>query len=353
MSKSGQAATARPVSARWESVKLLLIATVLLLCIFVAASISLANGIPKLSIGEAWGILWGDEAERLARLTVRELRAPRVALAILSGAALGLAGAMMQDGLRNPLAGPELLGVASGASLVVAVFTLFQLPLPLALYPWAALTGGLLAGTVVIIAARRARSPLQVVLVGVAVTAFINACIIALISLAGTSGSVLVLFYFLLGSLANRTWEYFWIAAPWVAVCLPLGLLLARPLNTLRLGDYAAQSLGMRVGRVRALVLLLGAGLVAAVVAVTGPIGWIGLLAPHLSRRALRSEDPRKVLAFSALMGAALLTMADVGAKFAIAPAETPVGLWTAALGGPILLLLLRDRILRSDHHGD
>ena len=342
----------RPVSVRWEHVKLILIAAGLLLCIFVAASLSLANGIPKLSMAEAWGILWGEEAERLARLSVRELRAPRVALAILSGAALGLAGTMMQDSLRNPLAGPELLGVASGASLAVAVVTLFQVPLLLVLHPWAALTGGLLAGAVVIIAAKGARSPLQVVLVGVAVAAFINACIIALISLAGTSGSVLVLFYFLLGSLANRTWEHVWIVVPWVGICLPLGLLLARPLNALRLGDQAAQSLGMRVGRVRTLVLLLGTGLVAAVVAVTGPIGWIGLLAPHLSRRALRSEDPRKVLALSALTGAALLTMADVGAKLAIAPAETPVGLWTAALGGPVLLLLLRNRILGSEHRG-
>ena len=341
------------MSTQWEPVKLLLIATVLLLCIVVAASLSLANGIPKLSMAEAWGILWGEEAERLAQLSVRELRAPRVALAILSGAALGLAGAMMQDGLRNPLAGPELLGVASGASLAVAIVTLFQVPLLLVFYPWAALAGGLLAGAVVIVAAKGARSTLQVVLIGVAVAAFINACIIALISLAGTSGSVIVLFYFLLGSLANRTWEHVWIVAPWVAVCLPLSLLLARPLNTLRLGDHAAQSLGMRVGRVRTLVLLLGAGLVAAVVAVAGPIGWIGLLAPHLTRRALRSEDPRKVLAFSALMGVALLTMADVGAKLAIAPGETPVGLWTAALGGPVLLLLLRDRILRSGHERD
>ena len=341
------------MSTRWEPVKLLLIATGLLLCVFVAASLSLANGIPKLSMAEAWGILWGEEAERLAQLSVRELRAPRVALAVISGVALGLAGAMMQDGLRNPLAGPELLGVASGASLAVAVVTLFQVPLLLVFYPWAALTGGLLAGSVVIFAAKGARSTLQVVLIGVAVTAFINACIVALISLAGTSGSVLVLFYFLLGSLANRTWEHVWIVAPWVAVCLPLGLLLARPLNTLRLGDHAAQSLGMRVGRVRTLVLLVGAGLVAAVVAVTGPIGWIGLLAPHLTRRVLRSEDPRKVLAFSALTGAALLTMADVGAKLAIAPAETPVGLWTAVLGGPVLLLLLRNRILRSDHERD
>ena len=338
------------MSIRWEPVKLILIATGLLLCIVVAASLSIANGIPKLSMAEAWGILLGEEAERLAQLTVRELRAPRVVLAILSGAALGLAGAMMQDGLRNPLAGPELLGVAAGASLAVAVVTLFQFPLLLVFHPWVALTGGLLAGTVVIIAAKGARSPLQVVLIGVAVAAFINACIIALISLAGTSGSVLILFFFLLGSLASRTWEHVWIVAPWVAVCLPLGLLLARPLNTLRLGDHAAQSLGMRVGRVRTLVLLLGAGLVGAVVAVTGPIGWIGLLAPHLSRRALRTEDPRKVLAFSGLMGAALLTMADVGAKLAIAPAETPVGLWTAVLGGPVLLLLLRDRILQSVH---
>ena len=350
MSRSSQAATARPVSTRWELIKLLLIATGLLLCIVVAASLSLANGIPKLSMAEAWGILWGEEAERLALVSVRELRAPRVALGILSGAALGLAGAMMQDGLRNPLAGPELLGVASGASLAVAVVTLFQIPLLLVFHPWVALTGGLLAGAVVIVAAKGARNTLQIVLIGVAVASFINACIIALISLAGTSGSTLVLFYFLLGSLANRTWEHVWIVAPWVAICLPLGLLLARPLNTLRLGDHAAQSLGMSVGRVRTLVLLLGAGLVAAVVAVAGPIGWIGLLAPHLTRRALRSEDPRKVLAFSALMGTALLTMADVGAKLAIAPAETPVGLWTVVLGGPVLLLLLRDRILRSDH---
>ena len=350
MSRSSPAATAGPVSTRWDLIKLLLIATGLLLCIVLAASLSLANGIPKLSMGEAWGILWGEEAERLAQLSVRELRAPRVALGILGGAALGLAGAMMQDGLRNPLAGPELLGVASGASLAVAVVTLFQVPLLLVFHPWVALTGGLLAGAVVIIAAKGARNTLQIVLIGVAVAAFINACIIALISLAGTSGSTLVLFYFLLGSLANRTWEHVWIVAPWVAVCLPLGLLLARPLNTLRLGDHAAQSLGMSVGRIRTLVLLLGAGLVAAVVAVAGPIGWIGLLAPHLTRRALRSEDPRKVLAFSALMGTALLTMADVAAKLAIAPAETPVGLWTAVLGGSVLLLLLRDRILRSDH---
>ncbi|MDD9996062.1 MAG: iron chelate uptake ABC transporter family permease subunit, partial [Dehalococcoidia bacterium] len=265
------------MSTRWEPVRLVLIATGLLLCIAAAASLSLAKGIPALSIPEAWGILRGDEAERLAQLAVRELRAPRVVLAIISGAALGLAGAMMQDGLRNPLAAPELLGVASGASLAIAIVTLFQVPLLLVLHPWVALAGGLLAGAVVIIAARGARSPLQVVLVGVAVTVLINACIIALISLAGTSGSVLVLFFFLLGSLANRTWEHVWIVAPWVAVCLPLGLLLARPLNTLRLGDHAARSLGVGVGRVRTLVLILGAGLVAAVVAVTGPIGWIGL----------------------------------------------------------------------------
>ena len=338
------------MSARWEPFKILLIVAGLLLCIVAAASVSLANGIPQLSMAEAWGILWGEDAELLPRLAVRELRAPRIVLAILSGAALGLAGAMMQDSLRNPLAGPELLGVASGASFAVAVLTIFQAPLLLVFHPWVALMGGLLAGGVVIIAAKGARSPLQVVLVGVAVTAFINACIVALISLAGTGGSVLVLFFFLLGSLANRTWEHVWIVAPWVAVCLPLGLMLARPLNTLRLGDHAAQSLGMSVGRVRTLVLLLGAGLVAAVVAVTGPIGWIGLLAPHLTRRALRSEDPRKVHILSALMGAALLTMADVGAKLAIAPAETPVGLWTAVLGGPVLLLLLRGGLLRSNH---
>lgn len=327
----------------------LLFAAALLLCVVVAASLSLSNGTPKVSLEEVWAILWGEEAERLARLAVRELRAPRVVLAVLAGAALGLAGALMQDGLRNPLAGPELLGVAAGASLAIAVVTLFQVPLLFVFHPWVALAGGLLAGSVVIAAAKGTHGSLHIVLVGVAVAAFINACIIALISLTGTGGSVMVLFFFLLGSLANRTWEHVWIVVPWVAVCLPLALLLARPLNTLRLGDHTAQSLGMRVGLVRVLVLLLSTGLVAAVIAVAGPIGWIGLLAPHLSRRVLRSEDPRRVLPFSALTGAALLTMADVGAKLAIAPAETPVGIWTAVLGGPALLLLLWGRVARGD----
>ncbi|HEX5502594.1 MAG TPA: iron ABC transporter permease [Thermomicrobiales bacterium] len=280
----------------------------------------------------------------LARLIVTQLRLPRLVLALLAGAMLGLSGTLLQDTMRNPLGGPELLGVTSGATIIVAAITLLHLPVELALVPWLALAGGLAAGAVVVLSVGRLGDPIRLVLTGAALTALLNAGIFVLISY-GNTNDIALLYLFLVGSLANRTWNYVRLVLPWAIVGVPAALLCARALNLLQLGDDVARGLGLPVGRVRLLTLALGAALVAAVVAVAGPIAFIALLAPHLARRLLRTSDARQVLPLAALLGALLLSAADLLARRAFAPLDLPVGAFTTLIGGPILVVLLRRRL--------
>jgi iron complex transport system permease protein len=150
-----------------------------------------------------------------------------------------------------------------------------------------------------------------------------------------------------LGSVANRTWNDYNILLPWAVVCIPLALLTARWLNLLQLGDDIAEGLGLRVGRTRLMIAVLSAGLVAGVVAICGPIGYIALVCPHLARRTLGTTDARAVLPIAGLMGAALLTGADLVAKNLFNPLELPVGIWTTVIGGPLLLIMLRRELGR------
>jgi iron complex transport system permease protein len=263
---------------------------------------------------------------------------------MLAGAMLALSGGLLQDSLRNPLAGPELLGVSAGATVVVAAITIFHLPVLLIAIPWLALIGGLLGSSVVILTMHRMGDSVRLVLTGAALTALLNACVIIFMSL-GTQNDLNILFLFLVGSLANRTWVHVQLVLPWALVALPLALLCARPLNILQLGDDMARELGLPVVRVRLLILVLSTALVAAVVAVCGPISFIALLAPHLARRLLKTSDARVILPCAALFGAALLIAADLFAREAFAPQELPVGIWTTLIGGPFLLFLLLRRL--------
>jgi iron complex transport system permease protein len=328
--------------ARW--VALFCWSSALVVVLGLLGVLALLLGTPRLSFIELGDILTGGSGERVTHIVVWELRMPRLVLGVASGAALGLAGVLLQDGLQNPLAGPELLGVSAGAAVVVATITIFRLPIRFQVVPWLACGGGLIGGLLVLLAARQVQDTVRLILVGAAVSALLNALLITVISL-GTQNEVSLLFLFLLGSLANRTWAQVQVIAPWALIGIPLALGCARPLNVLRLGDTVAAGLGLAVVRTRLLLLLLAVALVAAVVAVAGPIGWIALLAPHLARRILGTPDARQVLPFAALLGAALLVAADLLARLALAPAELPVGVWTALLGGPVLLVLLRRQL--------
>ncbi len=169
------------------------------------------------------------------------------------------------------------------------------------------------------------------ILIGAALSSLLGALITACVVLAKPD-DIQALYTFMVGSLTGRDWRAFNLAAPWLIIGIPLTLLLGRPLNLLQLGDELAEGLGLPVFRTRLLILLLGTALVAAVVAVCGPIGFIALLAPHMARRLLGKPDARQVLPIAGLLGALLLTAADLLAREIFSPAELPVGLVTVGL---------------------
>ena len=170
---------------------------------------------------------------------------------------------------------------------------------------------------------------------------------IAVITLAPNFGGVSIIYRFLVGSLSNVQWDEIRLAAPWCLALPPVLLLAGRPLNLLQLGDEAAEGLGLGVRRTRAMLFAASVILVAPVVAIAGPIGFIALVSPHLVRRLLRTSDARVVMPVAAVTGAVLVLAADTAARLALHPHEVAVGLWTALLGAPALLVLMQRGIFR------
>ncbi len=305
--------------------------------------ISLKQGIPVLEWKTLLSILFTNGGEELERIIVREIRLPRLFLGLLVGALLGASGTLMQGALNNRLAGPELLGISAGASFAVAAVTVLHLPVPFRLQPLLALVGGIAGGIAVVLAARGSKGATGMLLIGMSVSAILNGLLIVLIVM-GTSNDVTLLYTYLLGSLANRSWEHVERIVPWFVVMLPVALLLSRSVNLLQLGDETASGLGLKVERSRIALLVACALMVGITVAQCGPIGYISLLAPHLTRAALRTQDARLIVPVSALCGSVLLTVADGIARLILAPMEIPVGVWTTLIGGSILLLYLLGR---------
>ncbi len=302
---------------------------------------SLAFGAKHIPFGEvADGLLSPDGAEN--SLIVREERLPRTVLGIAAGAALGLAGTLMQALTRNPLAEPGLLGVNSGAALaVVLVIGLLRVDEAL-VYVWAALAGAAVTAVVVYLlgsSGRYGATPAKLVLAGVAVNA---------VAVGVTTGVMLLIprafngfRFWQVGSLGGQDLGVVLRILPFLAVGLLLVALLAGPLNTLALGDEAARSLGGRPGLIRAagglaVVLLCGGATAAA-----GPLFFVGLAVPFAAR-ALAGTDHRWILAYSALLAPVLLLGADVLGRLLGSPGELETGLVTAFLGAPLFIFIVR-----------
>lgn len=302
-----------------------------------------------LSIGRPliapWHLTSLDPADGVAHLVVTQVRAPRLALAIVAGAALGIAGLLVQEGLRNPLAVPELLGVSSGAAAAVGIVAAWQIPVPgdAALV---ALAGGLLGGSVCLLAANRAGSGAAVLLAGAAVSAGLQAILLTALSLADQFSQPL-LFRFLVGNLAGTGWTDLWRPLIALGVLVPLTVITIPALSVLRLGDATAASLGLNPRRARALVLGLAAALVAVVVPACGPIAWIGFAAPVVARRLVSRASPAAWLLWSGVIGALIVVVADLVARTVLYPVEVPVGALTAAVA-LALGLALRPRLDRA-----
>ncbi|MFC4598884.1 FecCD family ABC transporter permease [Cohnella hongkongensis] len=305
-----------------------------------AALTALKLGYPAVSWRELFGVLVYRNGSELAVASVLELRMPRVVLGALSGAMLGISGVLMQTGLRNPLASPDLIGVSAGSSLAIAVITVFHLPVAFSLYPLFGLLGALIGGAIVLASVYGRSESASIILMGTAVSAMLNGMIVWLITM-GTQNDINLLYRYLMGSLSGRHWDHVEYTLPWAAIGIPAAMMFAKPLNLLRLGDEQAEALGLNVARLRLLLLATSGVMVSAVVAQCGPIGYIALLGPYLARALLRTEDARWVLPGSAAVGAVLLVTADLLAKTVFTPREVPVGLWTTMVGVPILILML------------
>lgn len=296
-------------------------------------------------------LLWSgsDEALRQIWLTIR---LPRVLLALVIGGSLALAGCVMQGLFRNPLADPGLLGISSGAACAVALWVVLPVTLPalLMLYaPMLAAFFGALAATVVIflLSQQRDSSLSRLLLVGIAINALCGAAV-GVLSWVSNDAQLRQLSLWGMGSLGQAQWSTLLAVTSLMVPTVLVIWRLATALNLLQLGEEEAHYLGVDVGNVQRILLLCSALLVAAAVAVSGVIGFIGLVVPHLMRMWLGS-DHRAVIPGSVLAGAFLLLIADTAARTLVAPAEMPVGLLTSILGAPWFLWLI---FRRGGQHG-
>ncbi len=314
---------------------------VLVAVLLVASSLcALSLGTPYVPPHRLAGaVLDGDTT--LAGIVVTELRVPRLVLALVAGACLGAAGLVLQEALRNPLAVPEMLGVSSGAALGVAAPLVLTLSLPAAVQPLLAIGGAALGGGLTLLAAGLGRSPSAVLLTGAAVAAALQAALLVLMVMADQLDLHLI-YRYLLGSLSARTWDDIAGLWPWLLVAVPALVLCAPVLSVMRLGDEDAEALGVRAHRARLAALAIAVVLIAPVTAVCGPVAWVGFLAPHLARWFNPTAGAVRWLPWSAAWGAAVVTVADVPARLALAPVETPAGAWTALLGVPAGVALMR-----------
>ena len=268
-----------------------------------------------------------------------QVRAPRAVCALMVGAALGLAGAVLQGLLRNPLADPGVLGVSATAALGAAgAIVLGAAAIP-GLVESAALVGAALAGLLLVAIAARVRAPEALILFGVALSSFAGALTALIFNLSPSPIASAEVMNWLLGSVQNRSW----IDVAWVAPALALAGVFAAGaspgLRMLTLGEEAARASGLSMGRMRVLALIASAVAAGAAVAVAGVIGFVGLAAPHLVRAAVRG-DPGRLLLPSALAGGLMLVLADLAARLMPTDQELKLGVFTALVGAPLFALI-------------
>ncbi|WP_095534199.1 iron ABC transporter permease [Streptomyces hirsutus] len=349
----------RPGAGRTTLAVTLLVLTALLV---VSATAGLAIGSVQVPPGQVWGIVthalgadWQESGWSRARETiVVDVRAPRVLLGAVAGAGLAVVGTALQALVRNPLAEPYLLGVSSGASLGAVSVIVFGVTVfgPVSLSV-AAFVGALGALLLVYATARTGGriTSARLVLSGVAIAAVLTAVLDLLLLTTDSGNEARAVLAWTLGGLGGVNWGTLWL--PSAALLLGIGVLMAqaRNLNLLLAGEEAATTMGLDVARFRARLFVLLSLVTGVLVAATGPIGFVGLMMPHIVRLFV-GGDHRRVLPTAALGGAVFLVWADIAARTIAAPMEIPVGVLTALCGGPFFLWLLRRDARRSTDRG-
>ncbi|MEH1855770.1 MAG: iron ABC transporter permease [Nostoc sp.] len=331
---------------RWRYSRKLCIALALLVLLLgtFASLIYGAADIPFSSILTAFTTFDGSTQH----LIILTMRLPRLLTATLVGASLAVAGALMQGLTQNPLAEPGILGIESGAALAV-VIVIFGFGISSStLITFVALFGALVAALTVYFLGSLGpggATPLNITVAGAALTAMLSSITAGVLILSDRALEEIR--FWLAGSLAGRDFNLFLTVMPWMIVGLLTAFALGRQLNALSLGEAIAQSLGQQTARVKVIITITVVILAGSSVALAGPIGFIGLVMPHISR-GIVGLDYRIVLPFSALLGASMLVWADLGARWILRPQEIPVGIIMSLLGTPFLLYLVRRRMNRK-----
>ncbi|MED3574030.1 iron ABC transporter permease [Cytobacillus praedii] len=322
--------------------------------LLLSAVVSLSLGSANLPLSHVWGIIlhklpildgfidtnWAASSEQI----ILKVRLPRVFLAILVGACLSLAGAGFQGVLRNPLADPYTLGVASGSAVGAAFLILFGFHTILFgtwTIPLVAFVTGLLSLLVVLrLANVQGKYKLEtIILSGVVVSAFLGAIVSFMVSMSDQVVNEIV--FWLMGSLALRGWSFTFVLMPYLAIGIVVLLSYGRTLNLFALGERQAAHLGVNIKRTRLVVLIVSTLITAAAVSIVGTIGFVGLVVPHLVRLIV-GPDYRLLLPLTVIFGAIYVLWADTIARTLLSPTEIPLGVVTAVLGAPFFAYLLR-----------
>jgi len=302
--------------------------------------LSLTVGPAGIAFGDSIAALFSSKADAVA-LIMREIRLPRALLGLMIGATLGLSGAVLQGYLRNPLAEPGLLGISSMASLgaVLAIYTGLSAAFALAL-PLAALAGAVLAVVVVQAMAGTRGNSLLIILAGIAVTSFAGAMTSLALNLSPNPFAALEIMFWMLGSLTDRSMTHVWLAGPFMILGWAMLGSLGRSLDALTLGSETAASMGVELRRVQFLAVFGTAACVGAATAVSGAIGFVGLVVPHILRPLVGSKPSRLLLA-SALGGACVVLAADILVRLIAPERDLKLGVLTAIVGAPFFLWLV------------
>lgn len=340
--------TAQASRGFWQQSHLLLLVglllSLLILLISLVASVTL--GAAEIPLSKIYAALIAFDGST-DHLIIRTVRLPRSLIAMFVGAAIAVAGTLMQGITRNPLADPGILGINAGATMAVVMTSfIFGTSSPI-VYAWSAFLGaGVAAITVYLLGSlgRGGLTPLNITIAGAALTAFLSSITTGILILSQKTLDEIR--FWLAGSVAGSDFTLFLQVLPYIAIGLVVAFVIGKPITTLSLGEDVARGLGQRTAWVKVTAAISVVLLAGSAVAAAGPIGFIGLVVPHIVRFFV-GFDYRWILPYSAVFGAILLLVADIGARLLIKPQEIPVGVMTALFGTPFFIYLARWKVKR------
>jgi iron complex transport system permease protein len=321
----------------------------LLLLLFTIVTFSLMTGSYPLSVPQVFDILWHKPADETGTTIVWEFRFPRAIVSVMVGALLALSGATLQNVTRNPLADPSLVGVSQGASFAVVFLTILMPDIGYFYRPLYAFGGALLIAALIqwISMRKSGGATMRFILTGVGVAAFISAGTSAMLTYGDVDRAMTALAW-LAGSVHTSSWNDVWMTAACLVLLLPVLLLASRPMAAMRMGSETATGLGVSVKWARIGLITLSVALAAIAVSAVGPLGFVGLIAPHVTRRLAHSGVGMHLLITGAV-GGLLVASADLIGRVAFAPVQIPAGIVTAVLGVPIFVWLLLRQSAQSE----